>query len=140
MAHQVALLPAAQRDLERLPRNVQLRIGRALRALAAEPRPPGVVKLQGAANLWRIRIGQYRVVYEIHDNRLVVLGVAGGAPERHLSRNVVMGCRPRRKTPTSAAPRPPLDNNDHALDARRYVIMLGPESHLGRGVGHAKET
>jgi mRNA interferase RelE/StbE len=73
MAHQVALLPAAQRDLVRLPRHVQLRIGRALRALADEPPPPGVVKLHGAGNLWRIRIGQFRVVYEIHVNRLIVL-------------------------------------------------------------------
>jgi mRNA interferase RelE/StbE len=41
--------------------------------LRTNPRPPGVVKLAGDDNLWRIRIGDYRVVYEIHDNRLIVL-------------------------------------------------------------------
>ena len=41
--------------------------------LAHDPRPTGVVKLAGDENLWRIRIGNYRVVYEIHDDRLMVL-------------------------------------------------------------------
>jgi mRNA interferase RelE/StbE len=41
--------------------------------LIQNPRPPGVLKMSGADNLWRIRIGDYRVVYEIHDERLIVL-------------------------------------------------------------------
>lgn len=41
--------------------------------LADDPRPTGVVKLAGDDNLWRIRIGNYRVVYEIYDDQLIVL-------------------------------------------------------------------
>jgi mRNA interferase RelE/StbE len=73
VAYQVGLLPSAHRDLKRLPKPVQIRIAVALRELAGDPRPTGVVKLAGMENLWRIRIGNYRVVYEIHDDRLVVL-------------------------------------------------------------------
>jgi mRNA interferase RelE/StbE len=73
MAYQVELLPSAHRDLKRLPKTLQIRIAVRLGELARDPRPPGVVKLAGAENLWRIRSGDYRVIYEIHDERLVVL-------------------------------------------------------------------
>jgi mRNA interferase RelE/StbE len=73
MAYQVELLPSAHRDLTRLPKALQIRIAVRLRELADDPRPSGVVKLAGAENLWRIRTGNYRVIYEIHDDRLVVL-------------------------------------------------------------------
>ena len=73
MAYRVELLPAARRDLKRLPQPAQRRIVLALRELEDEPRPAGVVKLTGDENLWRIRVGEYRVLYEIHDNRLLVL-------------------------------------------------------------------
>ena len=49
------------------------RIGQAIDALAMNPRPPGGVKLTGEENAWRIRVGDYRVLYEIHDARLVIL-------------------------------------------------------------------
>jgi mRNA interferase RelE/StbE len=73
MAYQVELLPSAHRDLRKLPRPIQIQIAAELHQLAENPRPAGVVKLVGAENLWRIRIGNYRVVYEIHDDRLIVL-------------------------------------------------------------------
>jgi mRNA interferase RelE/StbE len=75
MAYEVELLPSARRELRRLPKPVQVRIAVGLRELGDDPRPAGVVKLSGAENLWRIRIGDYRVVYEIHDGRLLVLVV-----------------------------------------------------------------
>lgn len=65
--------PSADRQLQRLPLSVQKRVVGEVSALAENPRPAGVVKLVGDDNLWRIRIGDYRVVYEIHDNRLIVL-------------------------------------------------------------------
>ena len=65
--------PSADRQLQRLPEPVQKRIVAGVAALAENPRPAGVVKLVGDDNLWRIRIGDYRVVYEIHDTRLVIL-------------------------------------------------------------------
>ena len=43
------------------------RIVRHVEALAQQPRPPGCGKLQGASDLWRIRVGDYRVVYRIDD-------------------------------------------------------------------------
>lgn len=64
---------SADRQLKRLPVAVQKRIVAEVAALATNPRPRGVVKLAGAENVWRIRLGDYRVVYEIHDDRLVIL-------------------------------------------------------------------
>jgi len=71
--YEVSFRPSADRALRRSPVDVQRRIVLAVADLADEPRPPGVVKLAGGDNLWRIRVGVYRAVYEIHDNRLVVL-------------------------------------------------------------------
>jgi mRNA interferase RelE/StbE len=56
----------AKKSLCRLPENIQTRIARALLALAGNPRPAGVVKLSGR-EAWRIRIGDYRVIYTIDD-------------------------------------------------------------------------
>jgi mRNA interferase RelE/StbE len=65
--------PSADWQLRKLPADVQRRIVAQVATLALNPRPRGVVKLAGDDNLWRIRIGDYRVVYEIHDDRLIVL-------------------------------------------------------------------
>ena len=73
MTYELEFLPAARRDLKRLPQPIQLRIADALRDLQDNPRPPGVKKLVGEPNSWRIRVGDYRVLYEIHDGRLLVL-------------------------------------------------------------------
>lgn len=59
--------------MQKLPLYVQRRIVSDVATLAYNPRPSGVVKLAGAENLWRLRIGNYRVIYEIHDDRLIVL-------------------------------------------------------------------
>jgi mRNA interferase RelE/StbE len=71
--YQVFFKPSVDRQLHKLPTDVQRRIVRAVGELAFDPRPVGVVKLAGVENLWRIRIGDYRVVYEIHDAQLIVL-------------------------------------------------------------------
>ncbi len=70
--------PSADKALRRLPATVQRRIVTAVESLADDPRPAGCVKLAGDDNLWRIRVGAYRVVYEVHDQRLVVLIVRLG--------------------------------------------------------------
>lgn len=49
------------------------RIAAAIDGLAINPRPPGCVKLAGEDAVWRVRVGDYRVLYEVNDNRLVVL-------------------------------------------------------------------
>ena len=74
MAYSVVILPAAERDLrglERVPEYARIRT--AIRGLETNPRPAGVKKLRGSTNDWRIRLGSYRIVYEIQDEVLTVL-------------------------------------------------------------------
>lgn len=65
--YQVLLERAAERDLRRLASEVHQRAIAAIRALANNARPPGCRKLAGSKNDWRIRVGAYRIVYEITD-------------------------------------------------------------------------
>lgn len=67
--------PAAARSLRKLPRDIAARIKKATEALRENPRPPGIKPLSGERGFWRIRIGDYRVIYEIRDNELLVLVV-----------------------------------------------------------------
>jgi len=60
------LLRPAERELEAIPSIFRERVERAILRLGEDPRPPGVKKLRGGIG-WRIRIGDYRVVYEIDD-------------------------------------------------------------------------
>ena len=71
--YRVIVRPSANKALERLPLELQRRMAAALRGLAANPRSPGVVKMQGDDNLWRMRVGRHRIVYEIHDAQILVL-------------------------------------------------------------------
>ena len=70
--------PRAEKELAALPRDAQKRIVRAIEALADDPRPAGCVVLRGGEGLLRIRVGMYRVVYLVEDDRLVVLVVRIG--------------------------------------------------------------
>jgi mRNA interferase RelE/StbE len=63
---------SARKELESLPNSVVIRIFSKIESLAAEPRPNNCRKLQGFTNLWRIRIGDYRVIYSIDDNAKIV--------------------------------------------------------------------
>lgn len=78
MSYVIHFTPAAARQLGRLDPPLQRRIAGAVDALSEDPRPSGVKKLAGAGDLWRIRVGDYRVVYQIHDRRLIVLIVTIG--------------------------------------------------------------
>lgn len=64
----------AQKALARIEKRDRDRIAKAIRGLAQEPRPPGAKKLT-ARNAYRVRVGEYRVLYEIDGDRLVVLVV-----------------------------------------------------------------
>ena len=75
MSYRVLFQPSAVRELRKLSRDVQVRIMARIEALAKEPRPAGVKKLEGLKELCRVRVGDYRVVYQIRDERLVVLVV-----------------------------------------------------------------
>ena len=78
MGYRVVIMPAARKALERLPLDVCLRVNRAIQALAEAPRPHGCAKLSGAVDLYRVRVGDYRVVYRIEDRVLTVLIVRIG--------------------------------------------------------------
>ena len=68
----VVFARSARKELQNLDPQVARRIIKQIEALVTDPRPSGVVKLEGATDLWRIRIGQWRVVYRISDrDRLV---------------------------------------------------------------------
>ena len=76
MAHyRVLFKPSAEKVLRKLPVSVQRRIVGAVEGLQDNPRPPGAVKLMGEPDLWRTRVGDYRVIYSIDDDRLIVLVV-----------------------------------------------------------------
>ncbi len=78
--YKVDLTRSAQKDLRTIrDRRVRDPIEAAILALADDPRPPGVKKLVGRGNEWRIRVGDWRVIYLIEDGRLVVLVVSVGA-------------------------------------------------------------
>jgi mRNA interferase RelE/StbE len=78
MAYEVRLKPSAQRALQKLPAQIRSRIGNRLDGLGSNPRPPGCEKLGGVDDLYRIRAGDYRVVYQVLDAVLVVLVITIG--------------------------------------------------------------
>ncbi|MDY6786105.1 MAG: type II toxin-antitoxin system RelE/ParE family toxin [Cyanobacteriota bacterium] len=59
---------SAAKEFRRLPKDIKQRVGIAIEQLRFHPRPDGVTKLKGDENLYRIRIGDYRAVYEIDDS------------------------------------------------------------------------
>ena len=68
----VVFARSARKELQALDRTVAARILKRIEALTREPRPSGCKKLEGIDNLWRIRIGDWRVVYSVDDSRLLV--------------------------------------------------------------------
>jgi mRNA interferase RelE/StbE len=75
MAYAVEFSPSAEREFRKLARQIQRNLRPRIDALANQPRPTGAKKLKGRDDLWRIRVGDYRIVYEIQDRILVVLAV-----------------------------------------------------------------
>mgnify|MGYP003452457174 FL=1 len=66
---------AAAKQLRAITPHQRKRLLRGIATLQDDPHPPGVRKLVGADNAWRLRVGDYRVIYEIHDDELLVLVV-----------------------------------------------------------------
>lgn len=73
MAYQISYVASAAKVLRKLDRQTARRILEAINRLADDPRPPGCIMLQGGDGELRIRIGDYRVVYDIVDDELVIL-------------------------------------------------------------------
>jgi mRNA interferase RelE/StbE len=76
--YEVQLTRAAERGLSGLSKADLRRIDAKIRALADDPRPHGVKKLEGSGELYRIRAGDYRILYQIEDARLVIVVVDVG--------------------------------------------------------------
>jgi mRNA interferase RelE/StbE len=77
VSYAIEILRIAQKQLGGIDGTHQQRIIEAVQGLAVQPRPSGCKKLSGRP-AWRIRVGSYRVIYEIHDDRLLVLVVTIG--------------------------------------------------------------
>ncbi len=78
MTFAVEFTAAAARQVRKLDRPVRFRVLTAIEGLAEEPRPAGAMKLVGEQTAWRIRVGDYRVIYDIYDEALVVTVVRAG--------------------------------------------------------------
>ncbi len=78
MACTVLLSPRADRERRGVSDHVQRRIREALLALETDPRPTGAAKLSGERNRWRVRVGDYRILYEVDDalQQVLVLRIA----------------------------------------------------------------
>ncbi|MDX9867356.1 MAG: type II toxin-antitoxin system RelE/ParE family toxin [Kiritimatiellia bacterium] len=82
MKYAVRLDPRTWKGIERLPDDIRGRIVRRLKSLEEDPRPPGVAKLSGAEDLYRVRAGDWRIVYAVRDRELVVVVIRiGHRPE-----------------------------------------------------------
>lgn len=72
MTFRLILKPAAEKQLDRLPKSTQRRVAEKLVQLEANPRMPGSVKLAGTQATYRARVGDYRIVYEVEEARRIV--------------------------------------------------------------------
>jgi mRNA interferase RelE/StbE len=72
----VVFARSARKEWERLDERLATRVLARIEALATDPRPRGVRKLEGCENLWRIRVGEYRVIYAVYDAKRLVDVVA----------------------------------------------------------------
>ncbi len=77
MAYALSYTPAASKAIERLEVALQRRVLARLESLASDPRAPGCIKLRGE-EAYRVRVGDYRIIYSIHDRELIVLVVDVG--------------------------------------------------------------
>jgi mRNA interferase RelE/StbE len=72
MAYTIEIRPTARKAIDRLDKGIFRRISARIDALAGNPRPPRCVKLAGHDSLFRIRVGDWRIVYQIDDSLAVV--------------------------------------------------------------------
>ena len=77
MPYQIIIERTARKDIQKINQPDQVRIIQSIGLLADEPRPDGCKKLKGR-EAWRIRVGNYRVIYEIQDNLLIIIVITVG--------------------------------------------------------------
>ena len=71
--YKIEISATAERQLKKIPREDTVRILRSISLLAGNPRPVGCRKLSGYDDIYRIRIGNYRAIYEIDGKRIIVV-------------------------------------------------------------------
>jgi len=69
----IVYLPHAEKEFLALPSQIQKRIDTKILSLRYNPRPHGAIEFKGGSGVYRLRVGDYRVIYEIRDKRLIVL-------------------------------------------------------------------
>jgi mRNA interferase RelE/StbE len=80
VTYRTSVAPAAARQLRKLDPSARRRVQAAIELLVTDPRPPAASQLVGGGGEWRVRTGDYRIVYEIDDGVPLVLVVAAGHP------------------------------------------------------------
>jgi mRNA interferase RelE/StbE len=78
VTYKIIVQPRARKAYLALQGSARKRVGAAIDALASEPRPHGAKALTSMAGVLRVRVGDYRIMYEVQDDRLVVLVIAVG--------------------------------------------------------------
>lgn len=78
MAYTIQFKPLALRQLEKLPRDIQKKLAAKIEALRDEPFPSGCKKMAAIPDTWRVRAGDYRIVYQVHQKILLVLVLTVG--------------------------------------------------------------
>ncbi|AFZ26058.1 cytotoxic translational repressor of toxin-antitoxin stability system [Cylindrospermum stagnale PCC 7417] len=73
MTYQIIVTKSIQKELDNLPNDIKEHVYEKIAQLAEVPRPDGVVKLKGYENEYRVRVGDYRLRYEIEDQQLIIL-------------------------------------------------------------------
>jgi mRNA interferase RelE/StbE len=76
--YRVTLSPIAARQLRKFDPQIRRRIQGAIELLAHNPRPPAATQLIGGAGEWRVRTGDYRIIYEINEGELAILVLTMG--------------------------------------------------------------
>ena len=77
-SYSLSLTSRARREIRRLDHQILRRVSKAIDALVQNPRPPGCLKVKDRENLWRIRVGDWRIGYEIDDRSRIVAVVTIG--------------------------------------------------------------
>ena len=73
MVYRVSIDKAAEKDIDRLPKNIRKMVLEEIKELAKDPRKPRAEPLEGKLKpYWKTRVGDYRIAYEIQDDRVIV--------------------------------------------------------------------
>lgn len=73
MSYAITYVPSAAKALRKLDRPSAQRLLQAIQGLASDPRPPGCIQLSGGDGELRIRVGDYRIIYDVVDEELLIL-------------------------------------------------------------------